>query len=70
MNTKGHCYPKCIILQAVYFKLRFTLSYWDVKDNQTGLKRSLGSINLVVLYSHLGIRFPHPEGMGSDKLIK
>ena len=32
MNTKGHCYPKCIILQAVYFKLRFTLSYRDVKE--------------------------------------
>ena len=24
MNTKGDCYPKSIILQAVYFKLRFT----------------------------------------------
>ena len=22
MNTKGHCYPKSIILQAVYLKLR------------------------------------------------
>jgi putative transposase len=32
MNTKGHCYPKYIILQAVYFKLRFTLSYWDVEE--------------------------------------
>jgi putative transposase len=32
MNTKGHCYPKSIILQAVYFKLRFTLSYRDVED--------------------------------------
>ena len=32
MNTKGHCYPKAIILQAVYFKLRFTLSYRDVED--------------------------------------
>jgi len=31
MNTKGHCYPKYIILQAVYFKLRFTLSYRDVE---------------------------------------
>ncbi|MBP1225943.1 hypothetical protein JOD96_004550, partial [Flavobacterium sp. 1355] len=25
MNTTGHSYPKSIILQAVYFKLRFTL---------------------------------------------
>ncbi|XDZ56051.1 IS6 family transposase [Flavobacterium tructae] len=32
MNTKGHCYPKVIILQAVYFKLRFTLSYRDVEE--------------------------------------
>lgn len=32
MNTKGHCYPKHIIIQAVYFKLRFTLSYRDVEE--------------------------------------
>jgi len=32
MNTKGHCYPKSILLQAVYFKLRFTLSYRDVEE--------------------------------------
>ena len=32
MNTKGHCYPKAIILQAVYFKLRYTLSYRDVEE--------------------------------------
>jgi putative transposase len=32
MNTKGHCYPKAIILQSVYFKLRFTLSYRDVEE--------------------------------------
>jgi len=32
MNTKGHCYPKYIIFQAVYFKLRFTLSYRDVEE--------------------------------------
>ena len=32
MNTKGHCYPKSIIiLHAVYFKLRFTRSYRDVE---------------------------------------
>jgi len=31
MNTKGHCYPKSIILQAVYFKLRLALSYRDVE---------------------------------------
>ncbi|MBE0392453.1 IS6 family transposase [Flavobacterium sp. PL002] len=32
MNTKGHCYPKAIILQAVYFKLRFALSYSNVEE--------------------------------------
>ena len=32
MNTKGHCYQKYILLQAVYFKLRFTLIYSDVEE--------------------------------------
>ena len=32
MNTKGHFYPKAIILQAVYFKLRFILSYRDIQE--------------------------------------
>ncbi len=31
MNNR-HRYPKSIILQAVYFKLRFTLSYRDVEE--------------------------------------
>ena len=29
---KGHCFPKVIILQAVYFKLRFSLSYRDIEE--------------------------------------
>jgi putative transposase len=29
---KRHRYPKIIILQAVYFKLRFTLSYRDIEE--------------------------------------
>ena len=29
---KGHCFPKAIILQAVYLKLRFSLSYRDVEE--------------------------------------
>ena len=29
---KGHCFPKSIILQAVYFKLRFSLSYRDIEE--------------------------------------
>ena len=29
---KRHRYPRAIILQAVYFKLRFTLSYRDVEE--------------------------------------
>ncbi|QGK73185.1 IS6 family transposase [Flavobacterium sp. SLB02] len=32
MNTKGYCYLKSNIVQAVYFKLRFTLSYRDVEE--------------------------------------
>ena len=32
MIYKYHRYPKAIILQAVYFKLRFTLSYRDVEE--------------------------------------
>ena len=29
---KGHCFPKSIILQAVYFKFRFGLSYRDIEE--------------------------------------
>ena len=29
---KGHCFPKSIILHAVYLKLRFGLSYRDVEE--------------------------------------
>src|SRR3954465_8630718 len=29
---KGHCFPKEVILQAVYFKLRFSLTYRDVEE--------------------------------------
>jgi putative transposase len=29
---KGHRFPKEIILQAVYFKLRFSLNYRDVEE--------------------------------------
>jgi len=29
---KHHCFPKAIILQVVYFKLRFSLSYRDVEE--------------------------------------
>ena len=29
---KGHCFPKVIILQAVYYKLRFTLGYRDIEE--------------------------------------
>lgn len=29
---KHHCFPKAVILQAVYFKLRFSLSYRDVEE--------------------------------------
>ena len=29
---KGHSFPKVVILQAVYLKLRFSLSYRDVEE--------------------------------------
>ena len=29
---KGHSFPKSIILQAVYFKFRFGLSYRDIEE--------------------------------------
>ncbi len=32
MDTKGHCFPEPIIIQAVYLKLRFSLSYRDVEE--------------------------------------
>jgi len=32
MNTKDHRNLKSIILQALYFKLRFTLRYRDVEE--------------------------------------
>jgi len=32
MDTLGHCFPKSIIIQAVYFKLRFSLSYRDIEE--------------------------------------
>ena len=32
MDTKGHCFPKSIIIQAVYLKLRVSLSYRDIEE--------------------------------------
>ncbi len=29
---KGHSFPKEVILQAIYFKLRFSLSYRDLEE--------------------------------------
>ncbi len=29
---KGHCFPKAIILQAVYFKLRSSLGYREAEE--------------------------------------
>ena len=29
---KGHCFPKAVILQAVYFKFRFSLSYREIEE--------------------------------------
>ena len=43
MNTKGYSYPKTVILQAVYFKLRFTLSYHYVEEIMKKRKGRAGS---------------------------
>jgi putative transposase len=32
MDTKGHCFPESIIIQAVYLKLHFAQSYRDVEE--------------------------------------
>ena len=32
MIFKGRCFPNTNILQAVYFKLRFSLSYRDIEE--------------------------------------
>lgn len=32
MNIKDHCYSKYIILQTLYFKLRFALNYRNVEE--------------------------------------
>jgi len=29
---KGHCFPKAVILRAIYFKFRFSLSYRDIEE--------------------------------------
>jgi putative transposase len=47
---KAHCFPKAIILQAVYFKLRFSFNYLDVEIllHLKGLKVDYASIQLLV----------------------
>ena len=37
MDTKGHCFPESIIIQAVYLKLRFTLSLGEMRFHYWGL---------------------------------
>ena len=51
---KHHRYPKAIILQAVYFKLRFTLSYRDIEElmSERGVTVDHSTINRwVIKYS-------------------
>jgi transposase-like protein len=43
---KYHRYPKAIILQAIYFKLRFTLSYpLETSKEELGFVLDLKSLN-------------------------
>ena len=32
LMSKGHRFPDIVMFQAVYFKLRFTLSYRDIEE--------------------------------------
>ncbi len=36
MDNGGHCFPESIIIQAVYLKLRFALSYRDDAQEKKG----------------------------------
>jgi putative transposase len=55
MNTKSHCYLEYIILQTVYFKLRFTLSYRDIEEimNMRGVQVDHATIQLRDVSLHL-----------------
>ncbi|MCK5401840.1 MAG: IS6 family transposase [Flavobacteriaceae bacterium] len=51
---KGHSFPRSIILQALYFKFRFGLSYRDIEELMTirvvkveSAKRTLLGIKIV-----------------------
>ncbi len=39
MDTKGHCFPKTIIMQAVYFKLRFSMRIRGVELDHATIRR-------------------------------
>jgi len=58
MDTKGHCYPKHIILQALDFKLRFALSYRDIEEMMKirGVIVDYGVIQHRVYKFHLSVK--------------
>ncbi len=39
MDTKGHCFPKTIIMQAVYFKLRLSMRIRGVELDHATIRR-------------------------------
>ena len=39
MDTKDHCFPKTIIMHAVYFKLRFSMRIRGVELDHTTIRR-------------------------------
>ena len=49
-----HCYPKAVILQAIYFKLRFTLSYRGVEK-----LISMRGVQVEKLISMRGVQADH-----------
>ena len=46
---KGHSFPKSVIIQAVYFKFRFGLSYRDIED-----LLCIRGVNLIILLYTVG----------------
>jgi putative transposase len=53
---KGYCFLKVVILQAVYFKLTFSLSDRDVEElivNQGSMRRSCNNTKMVYQFTSL-----------------
>ncbi|MBL4939026.1 MAG: IS6 family transposase [Lutibacter sp.] len=69
---KGHCFPKAIILQTVYFKLRLGLSYRDVEEllSIRGVKVEHATIQRWVYEPQVDQIFNHFIGLSLCKFSK